>query len=269
MLDDLISSLLVQSSPAYTLYIIDATDPSDRQLIPRVRKIERSVVYLPSENHGYASSVNTGISHAVRDGSFHLAVINPDVVLDTDFVLHATQSLASHPRTIIGGKIYYAPGYEYHTKSPPIETIPYPTTGRNFTIWYAGGEVDWDHATVAHRGVDMPDDGIFDTLAPTQIVTGCCLLYDKTVHDTIGSWDDRYFMYFEDADLCVRAQRKGVKVIYDPSIVMWHKNAQSTGGSGSDFQRIQMAKSRLRFGLKYAPLRTKFHLIKNHVLAKG
>ena len=79
------------------------------------------------------------------------------------------------------------------------------------------------------------------------------MLYDKSVLDRVGFWDESYFLYYEDADLCVRAQQAGVKLFYDPTIVIWHKISQSTGGSGSSLHEKYQNRNRLRFGLKYAP----------------
>lgn len=269
VVNDFITSLSLQTSNAFMLFIVDVTDEKERQLIPWIRKIEDKVVYLTGQNKGYAHGVNIGVSEALKKGATHFTIVNPDIVFDTNFVLHATHSLVEHPRTVIGAKIYYAPGFEFHTKTKDLDSIPYPLSPNAYYIWYAGASVDWNHATVAHRGVDSMDTQQYDSLEPTDIVCGCCMIYDKTVLDIVGSWDINYFMYFEDADYCVRAKQKGIKLLYDPSIVLWHKNAQSTGGSGSKFHEREMAKSRLRFGLKYAPLKTKLHLVKNYVFSKG
>jgi GT2 family glycosyltransferase len=94
------------------------------------------------------------------------------------------------------------------------------------------------------------------------------MLFDKSVIDKVGFWDESYFLYFEDADYCVRAKRKGIKLYYDPSINVWHKNAQSTGGSGSSIHVKYQKENRVKFGFKYAPLKTKFHLVKNFLFAK-
>lgn len=268
VVNDFITSLSLQTSNAYMLYIVDVTDEKERQLIPWIRKIEDRVTYITGENKGYAHGVNIGVAQALKQSSTHFVIVNPDIVFDTNFVLHTTYSLAQHPRTIIGGKIYYAPSYEFHTKTEALNTIPYPLTPDRYYIWYAGASVDWSHATVTHRGVDVLDTQQFDTPEPTDIVCGCCVAYDKTVFDVVGNWDSNYFMYFEDSDYCLRAQQRGIKMLYDPSIILWHKNAQSTGGSGSSFHEREMAKSRLRFGLRYAPLKTKLHLIKNYVFSK-
>jgi GT2 family glycosyltransferase len=90
------------------------------------------------------------------------------------------------------------------------------------------------------------------------------MLYDISVKKIVEKWDESYFLYYEDADFCERAKRKNIPLYYDPSIIIWHKNAQSTDGSGSSlhtkFQRINYFK----FAMKYAPLRTKLHVLKNY-----
>lgn len=269
VLHDFIYSLAAQSSHGYMLYIVDVTPEKERQLIPWIRKIEDKVSYLTGENKGYAFAVNKGIEIASNQGLTNYAVVNSDIVFDSNFVLESNQALAHHPRTILGAKIYYAPGFEYHTKSAPIEVVPYPNTPGTYTLWYAGGSYDWKNATTVHRGVDEIDSPEYNSSMTTEFVSGCCMLYDKTVYDIVGNWDPEYFMYYEDSDYCVRARKKHIKIMYDPAIMIWHKNAQSTGGSGSSFHSQYMTQSRLRFGLKYAPLRTKLHLLKNYVFSKN
>ncbi len=268
VLNDFITSLSLQSSRAYTLYLVDATDENERQVIPWIRKIEDKVVYLPTENKGYAHGVNVGIREAIKAGVTHYAIVNPDIVFDTEFVWEATHAIARNPRSVLGGKIYYAPGYEYHEKKEPLTQVPYPNTPKTYFVWYAGATANWAHATITHTGVDELDSAKYNTPMPTDMVSGCLMLYDKTVHDIVGAWDTGYFMYYEDADFCVRAHKKNIKVLFEPRVVVWHKNAQSTGGSGSAFHSKHMRQAQLRFGLKYAPLRTKVHLVKNYVLRK-
>lgn len=135
-------------------------------------------------------------------------------------------------------------------------------------LWFAGGKIDWHHALTPHIGVDEIDKGQYNKFKEVDFVNGALMLFDKEVIEKVGFWDEGYFLYFEDADYCVRAKRLGIKMYYDPSIVIWHKNAQSTGGSGSSLHLKYQRSNRLKFGLKYAPLSTKLHLIKNYVLGK-
>lgn len=215
---------------------------------------------IPAENKGYAHGVNVGIEAALKQDLDHFVVINNDTRVEKDFVKHVKNSLMHHPKSLIGGKIYYEKGYEYHDKYAKEES------GK--VLWYAGGIVDWKNVYTAHRGVDEVDHGQYDAFMQTPFITGCLMLFDHAVVSAIGLWDERYFLYYEDADYCERAKQKHIPLYYDPSVAIWHKNAQSTGGAGSSLHQHYQKKNRFIFGLKYAPFYTKLHLLKNALLGR-
>lgn len=253
VLEDFLSSLEKQTSKKFHLYIAD-TSPEPKKI-----KFKLPFTVIPTDNKGYAHGINVGIRAALEDGYAKFCAINSDTFFKEDFILSLLQSIHHNPSSLIGGKIYYAPGYEYHkTRYSPEQT--------GSILWYAGGIVDWKHAITKHRGVDEIDLGQYDQQEKTEFITGCCMAFDKDVIDLVGFWDSSYFLYYEDADFCERAKRNGIDLVYDPSIILWHKNAQSTGGAGSLLhQRIQK-NAHLRFALKYAPWRTSLHIIKNYFL---
>jgi GT2 family glycosyltransferase len=211
---------------------------------------------INATNKGYAHGVNLGLKQALAQGFKAFAVVNNDVRLDLNFVNHVFTSIQKFPNSIIGGKIYYEKGFEYHKNR-------YSDIDLGKVIWYAGGNVDWKNAYTLHRGVDQIDKGQYDDFMETEFVTGCLMAFDKGVIDKIGFWDENYFLYYEDADYCERTKKHGIKLYYDPSIIIWHKNAQSTDGSGSKLQQKYQKQNLLRFGFKYAPWQTKIHLLKN------
>lgn len=212
---------------------------------------------IQGENKGYAYGINLGLQQAIVSEFQYFAVINNDTRINNDCINSIILSLKQHPSSLIGGKIYYEKGYEYHKDKYQKEDL-----GK--VIWYAGGEVDWKNVYTIHRGVDEVDHAQFDTFEKTEFITGCLMCFDKEVINKIGLWNEKYFLYYEDADYCERAKKAKINLFYDPSIVIYHKNAQSTGGSGSKLHQKYQEKNRFIFGLKYAPLRTKIHLLKNH-----
>ncbi len=244
-----------QTSDNFKIFVADFS--TQKKNLSSSRYLE----VINGENRGYAYGVNLGLHEAVKQGFDKFCVINNDTYLKSDFVDRVVESVIHHSSSIIGGKIYYAPGYEYHKGRHQQKDL-----GK--VIWYAGGEIDWDNALIKHRGVDEINRREFDKFEKTEFITGCLMLFDKRVIEKVGFWDDGYFLYYEDVDYCIRATKKGIKLYYDPSIVIWHKNAQSTGGSGSKLHQKYQQRSRLKFGLKYAPLKTKFHLVKNFLFAK-
>jgi GT2 family glycosyltransferase len=255
ILKDFFESCTIQRNKNYHLFLADFS--TNKQNVPNNNL---PLTIIPSKNLGYAHGANLGLKEAIKEGFEHFCVINNDIYSKENFVDNVLNSLVCHPSSIIGGKIYYAPKFEYHKSR-------YKKQDLGKVLWYVGGNVDWKNVYIVHRGVDEVDKGKYDQFEETDFITGCLIAFDKKVVDKVGFWDEDYFLYYEDADFCQRAKRKNIKLYYDPSIVIWHKNAQSTGGPGSLIHAQHQRINRLKFGLKYASLRTKFHLAKGFVFS--
>lgn len=258
ILDDYFATLSKQTDTNFHVYILDLTPEPQNYSYPPF------VTYAHDENRGYAFGINQGVKAALKDGFELFAPMNCDVVVSENFVENIRVSIDKNPSSIMGGKIYYAPGYEYHKEMYSKDEL-----GK--VLWYAGGITDWKNVYTTHRGVDEVDKGQYNKQERTTFITGCFMAYDKSVINAVGYWDENYFLFYEDADYCARAMRAGMQLIYNPSIILWHKSGQSTSGAASHFQQSYLEKNRLKFGLKYAPWKTKLYLVKNylsHVLSK-
>ncbi len=250
ILKDFFDSFQKQTNNNFSVFVVDLTEESQEFSRPSYATV------LKGKNKGYASGLNIGLKKAIAEGFEHFCFINSDTTVDKAFVNSAYDSIIKHPGSIVGGKIYYYPGSEYHKDRYSKENL-------GNIIWYAGGSIDWNSVVGVHRAVDEVDERKYDSFEKTEFITGCLMCFDKKVIDTLGYLDESYFLYYEDADWCVRAKRKGINLYYDPSIIIWHKNAQSTGGVGSKLHQQYQNKNRLKLGLKYAPWRTKANLLKN------
>lgn len=253
ILDDYFATLKEQTDMDFHVYVLDLTPR------PKDYPYPEFASSIHDENNGYAYGINRGMKKALEEGYDFFCVMNCDVTVRNDFVQNTKKSLAKNPRTIIGGKIYYYPGYEYHKER-------YSKEDRGNVLWYAGGSTDWKNAYTVHRGVDEIDKGQFEKSEKVTFITGCLMAYDKSVVEKIGKWKEDYFLFYEDADYCARAVNAGIDLRYDPSIIIWHKSGQSTSGAASTFQQMYLKRNRLIFGLRFAPWKTKFHLIKNYLL---
>ncbi len=250
VLEDFFLSLQAQTHTSFHLYIADASP------VPKLLTVPVPASVFRISNKGYSYGINRGLEKATADGISRFVVMNTDVTFQSDFLQHINHSLDHHPSSLIGGKIYYEPGYEYHPKQ-------YSPSQKGTVLWYAGGMIDWAHALTHHRGVDEPDVGQYDKTESTEFVTGCLSIFDNELLKKTGRWDESFFLYYEDADFSVRAAKANCPLMYDPAIRLWHKNAQSTGGSGSQIHEQLQQTSQLRFALKHAPWKTAFHVLKN------
>ena len=236
-----------------TVFIADVSSKKEKF---KIDKCPLRVVIKDLPNKGYAYGINQGVRYFLNHRINKFCAINNDVFFDKNYVVKAEKAFKKND--IFGGKIYYAPGYEYYKK--------YKKEVIGKVLWYAGGVNDWKNVVTIHRGVDEVDHGQYDKLEETDFITGCMLFFNRKVVKRIGYWNEKYFLYYEDSDFCERAKRAGFKLFYHPEVIIYHKNAQSTGGSGSPLHLRYQRKNRLVFGLKYAPFRTKVHLIKNYLL---
>ena len=241
----------VKNASDLTVFIADVSTKKEDF---KIGKYPMKVVIKPLPNKGYAYGINEGTKYFIKQGIDKFCAINNDIFFDRNFSIEAHRGFEK--ADIFSGKIFYAPGYEYYKK--------YQKKDIGKVIWYAGGINDWKNVYTAHRGVDEVDKKQYEKFEETDFLTGCMLFFNKKVIDKVGFWNENYFLYFEDSDFCERAKRSGFRLFYNPKIIIWHKNAQSTGGSGSPLQQKYQRKNQLIFGIKYAPFRTKLHLIKNY-----
>ncbi|MDP3998539.1 MAG: glycosyltransferase family 2 protein, partial [bacterium] len=64
---------------------------------------------------------------------------------------------------------------------------------------------------------------------PLTYLSGCCLAIKRQVFEKIGLFDEKYFLYFEDLDFCLRAKKAGFKIALEPKVVIFHKLGGSAG----------------------------------------
>jgi N-acetylglucosaminyl-diphospho-decaprenol L-rhamnosyltransferase len=182
---------------------LEAADPAAR-------------IVATGANLGYGTAANRGA--AVAAGP-RLLVCNSDVVVEPGAVKSLAAVLDAEPGVgIVGPRIESADGTLY----PSPRTFPAMgdalghaflglVAPRNrFTRRYR--MLDWDHAR--GRSVDW--------------VSGSCFLAEREAWDAVGGFDEDYFMYVEDVDLCWRAHRAGWDVAFEPEARVIHVQGVST-----------------------------------------
>ena len=219
-------------------------------------KVGEIKVIRNEENLGFSGGNNIGIKYALEQGSDYILILNNDTFVDKNLVKELIKTADSDTKIgIVSPKIYFAKGFEFHEGRYKKDEL-------GCVFWYAGGIMDWKNLIGYHKGVDEVDNGQYDKIEETEISTGCCMMVKKEVFEKIGMLDERYFLYYEDSDLNLRAKKAGFKIIYSPKAILWHKNAGSGEGSGSSLQDYYISRNRLIFGYQYGSLRLKFALLR-------
>ncbi len=227
---------------------IIVVDNASREALELPKSLqENQIQILRSEsNKGFTGGNNLGIYYAVEKfNSDYVLLLNNDTTVDEEFLKELLKTAESDPRTgMVASKIYFSKGNEFHKES-------YDKSELGKVLWYAGGSIDWNHLAAFHRGVDEIDRGQFDEQTESDFATGCSVLVKREILEKVGTLDKRFFLYLEDVDWSVRVTKAGYKIAFCPKSVVYHKNAGSSGGSGSPTHSYYQTRNRLLFAFKH------------------
>lgn len=200
----------------------DGTEAAVRESFPKVSFIQTGA------NLGFTGGNNVGIKQALAEGADYILLLNNDTIVAPDFINVLVDSMEADPTVGVAGPMIY-----YYAEPE--------------TIWSAGGVVDWSHGLTSMIGVNEEDNSQYG-LAPRQMdfVTGCALMAKRAVWEKVGLLDDKFFMYYEEAEWCVRAGRAGYKIMLVPASMIWHKiSLQARAASPRTY--YYMTRNRLLF----------------------
>jgi GT2 family glycosyltransferase len=124
--------------------------------------------------------------------------------------------------------------------------------GRNWGVVNNAGSRLVEGGFSADRGLYQLDDGRFDEATDVMFFYGGAVALRQAFLADVGEFDERLFLYYEDTDLAWRGQLRGWRFRYEPSSLVHHRHAASSG-TGSDVFRFHNERNRLLVLLKCAP----------------
>lgn len=179
------------------------------------------ITLISSEvNGGFGAGVNIGIEAGFADGSrpdfFYL--LNSDATPAEDAILTLLEAIAVLPETGIAGS--YIHGTDH---APHLTAFRFPGVLSEFENAACFGPVS---KLLKSRRVAMPlprQSRAVDWLA------GASMLIRREVIEDVGHFDETFFLYFEETDLCRRAKQAGWATVYVPQSRVAHVGSASTG----------------------------------------
>jgi N-acetylglucosaminyl-diphospho-decaprenol L-rhamnosyltransferase len=183
-------------------------------------RIEVPVVH-PGRNLGYGSGANRGVAATSAEGppiSEFVLVCNPDLQLHPGAVAAMVHRLdLDRSWGAVGPSILSADGEQY----PSVRPFP--------SMLDAAGHallgLAWPHNPFSQRYRPQPPA---DAAAEADWVSGACFLVRRRAFEDVGGFDEGYFMFAEDMDLCWRLHRAGWAVGFEPSAVVTHVQGFTT-----------------------------------------
>lgn len=187
-------------------------------------------ILVNEKNLGFAAGCNRGLCYVLEKGADFIFLLNNDVEVEPQSLDHLI-SLAGPGIGMVAPKIYYA-------EDPQ-------------RIWSIGGVRHPLTLEKTGDARDQIDRGQFNRVLERDYLTGCAVLISRELLEKIGLFDERFFMYYEDSDLSLRARQQGFRLLLAPEAYVWHKVAASSGGGNSPNERYWMARSSVLFFHKY------------------
>ena len=186
---------------------------------------------LPA-NRRFAGGCNAGLERALAQGADAVMLLNNDTEAEPGLCEQLLLALDRDPRA---------------GAAAPLICFQQPPG----VIWYAGGRCSPALGLAAHRGLRQRDRGQYRAVVQTGYLTGCCLLATRAAWERVGLLDQRYFIYAEDADWCLRARAAGFRLLFVPAARLVHKVSASSG-TASPWKIYQRLRANLTLFARHA-----------------
>lgn len=230
---------LEKSSPsiAHEVILVDncSTDGSPdlvEQRFPNVLLIRQP------QNRGFGAGNNVGARFA--KGEF-LFLLNPDTILSEDILPHLIEIMQQDPTVgIVGPKLLNPDGSLQLSVSPAL----------SIAGEYQARKQAKSYQSLRNKTLISQK---FNDIQEVDIVVGAAFFIIKSLFDSIGGFDENFFMYFEESDLCRRVQDNGWKIIYTPKVSLIHLK----GYSSQEFFNtiiVEYRRSQIYYYQKHRPI---------------
>jgi len=189
---------------------------------PEMARDAGATVISLQRREGYGHCVNVGVE--LSTGS-RFAVLNPDIWFDDDDVIQQLQNQLDLPGVALAAPALVLPDGRLQDSArhfpTPLDLVLRRALGLELGAIRVSGEVPW--------------------------VVGACFIARRDAWESIGGFDERYFLYFEDVDLCWRLREAGWTVRLDGDVQVQHRHGGASRRSVLGWATRQHLASAARF----------------------
>ncbi len=190
-----LNSIYQSDYPNYEAVVVD--NGSKDGSFELVKNYFSNAHFIKNEkNRGFAGGNNVAIRFALEKFADYIFLLNNDATVEKNAISKLVDFAQKNKTAGIVSPVVY---------------------NQNKSIWFSGGEIKWLTMKSIHISKIISDRPY-----ETEFISGCAMFVAKDVFQEIGLLDDKYFLYYEDDDFCVRARKKGFKCIVVPQAGVTH-----------------------------------------------
>jgi GT2 family glycosyltransferase len=192
-----------------------------------------------NQNLGFGGGVNLGIKSSQGQ---YILLLNNDGYLDRNCIYNLYKSIRENNFGAVVPKVVLTDSGKIDSAGCVWQTTP---------LW-----------PILQRGYDEIDDGQYNQEGEIEAWSANAILLSRNMLLDIGLFDDIYFMYFEDTDLCWRAKNAGYRFYYQPKAIFNHDHS-GTAIEWSDFFTYYVISNRSLIQLKLGTMQKFYLTIRN------
>jgi len=211
-----------------------------RQCLESLKKVEKEnfeveiiVVDNNKKNLGFAGGANKGIKKALKNkNTQYIFLLNNDTIVEKKALTKLLKTAKKNNVGIVGPKIL--------STQATLESL--------------GGTLDKNRFSAILINPIHP----ISPIKPINLdfISGTAMFIKRAVFEKIPSFDERFFLYYEDVDFCLRARKAGFRLAVNPKAIVYHHHSASTG-QNSSLKQYYLARNHLLLVEKHAPLKIK------------
>lgn len=216
------------------VFIVDSasTDGSTQEL---QAQFPQAVYIYSSQNIGFGPANNLALRQA--SGEWVL-LLNPDTLVHPGAIRALLSFMEQHPHAgAAAARLLNPDGSLQYSCSPE------PTLGSEFLRLFHLGGVRPD----GYYAMEAWDQ---TQARPVDVILGACMLLRKAALDQVGHFDERFFMYNEETDLCRRIRQAGWSIYWVPQAQVTHYGGQSTRQMAAEMF-VQLYRAKVAYFRKY------------------
>lgn len=245
--EECVKSILNCEYSNIKIIIVDNASSYDSLEYNEIINKEKCNIIYSKENVGFAGANNIGIKYAkLKYCPKYYLIINNDTVVSKNFLQPLISKFKENSNVgIATSKIYYY-------NEPEL-------------LWFGGSYFDKTLCEFKIYGIGEKDSEKYSIEKDIPFATACLWLLADNVIEEVGLINEEYFLYYEDADYCMRIREKGYSIEYVPKSIIYHKESRSTK-KGSDLYYYYNTRNYLIFISKFCDLSHRIRVYSNRLI---
>lgn len=219
-----------------TFYIVDNNSSDNSTDYFKKKHMKATIVEL-KDNLGWAGGNNVAIRLAFFNGADSILLLNNDVIVTKNLIKRLLSVLYSDKNIgIVGPLSFFADNTQI--------------------IADAGGRIKKNRFFGINDASGSFYSKKYNLIHEVDFISGACMMIKAEVFKTIGLFNEKYFLYYEDVDFCLRAKQKGYLSFINQKAFIYHR-VSATVGKNSNIHHYYTTRNHLLLLEYYAPFLVK------------